>query len=399
MQTLTLTLPRPHTSQAQIIAASARFNVVSCGRRWGKTELGKNRLATPDNMPYPQAWFSPTYKMLLDVWRDVTNTFAPITARANASERRIELITGGIVEFWSLDNPDAARGRRYRQVICDEAAMVSHFMDAWQYVIRSTLVDYSGGAWFLSTPKGRNAFWQMYQWGQDSEREEWASWSMPTNANPFINDSEIEAMRETMPDRAFRQEILAEFIDDAGGVFRRVAEAATAVPQSAAQPGHQYVFGVDWAQQYDFTVIAVVDVTTNELVYMDRFNQVDYNTQRDRLKALYTAFRPAQVIAETNSIGLPNIDALRHDGMPVVGFTTTNATKGTAIDALTLAFEQGKIRILPDPVLVGELQAYEMDISPSGLRRFSAPEGLHDDTVMALAMAWQGCNAGPVVLW
>lgn len=390
MQTITLTLPKPHEAQARIIADARRFNVVNCGRRFGKTQLGIDRAATPETLGAPVGWFSPTYKMLLEVWRECDAILKPIIARRSVQERRLEFVTGGVLEFWSLDNPDAARGRKYRRVICDEAAMVQGLMHAWEYVIRPTLVDYAGDAWFMSTPKGRNAFWQMYQWGLDTAVFDWVCWTMPTSANPFIPDAEIEAMRATMPEMVYRQEILAEFLDDAGGVFRRVMEAATAKEQATAVAGHQYVIGVDWAQQHDFTVLAVVDVTVGELVYLDRFNKIDYNVQRGRLLALCERFKPSQVIAETNSIGLPNIQALQREGLPLQGFTTTNATKAAAIDALALAFERGDIGILNDPILIGELQAYEMKKTATGLRSFSAPDGMHDDTVIALALAWQG---------
>ena len=81
-------------------------------------------------------------------------------------------------------------------------------------------------------------------------------------------------------------------------------------------------------------------------------------------------------------------------------FTTTNASKMRVIDALALAFERQEIRILPDPILIAELQSFEMERLPSGLMRYSAPEGLHDDTVMALALAWHGvASAQPLLLW
>jgi hypothetical protein len=400
MPTLTLTLPRPHDAQARIIREARRFNVVNCGRRFGKTLLGINRAITPDVMGLPVGWFSPTYKDMLEVWREASATLRSIITRRNVQERRIELITGGVLEFWSLDNPDAGRGRKYARIIVDEAAKVANLLDIWHLTLRPTLADYEGGAWFLSTPRGRNGFWTMYQWGQDDGRPEWASWKMPTMSNPFIADAEIEAMRREMPDARFQQEILANFLEDFGGVFRRVQEAATSTAQDAPQAGHSYVFGVDWAQQHDFTVICVMDIATRELVYMDRFNQVDYTVQRGRLVALAERFKPTTIIAETNSIGLPVIEQLLRDGLPVQGFQTTNATKTAAIDALAVAFERGDIRIIDDPVLIGELQAYEMSRSKTGLRTFSAPDGMHDDTVMALALAWQGvASTGPVLLW
>ncbi len=91
-------------------------------------------------------------------------------------------------------------------------------------------------------------------------------------------------------------------------------------------------------------------------------------------------------------MGQPLIEQLQRDGLPVVPFMTTNATKAQIIDALALAFERGDIRILADPVQVAELQAYEMERLPSGLMRYGAPEGMHDDTVMALALAWHAVS-------
>jgi hypothetical protein len=194
----------------------------------------------------------------------------------------------------------------------------------------------------------------------------------------------------------FEQEFLAAFVDDAGGVFRRVMDAATATPQDGAQLRHEYLIGVDWGKHADFTALAVLDVTDNALVYLDRFNQIDYSLQVLRLEALYKRFRPHTIIAERNSMGDPLIEDLSRSGLPVQPFTTTNASKTQAIDGLALAFEQSALRILNDPILIGELQAYEMERLPSGMLRYSAPEGMHDDTVMALAMAWYGAsNMGP----
>ena len=121
---------------------------------WGKTTLGIDRLvqrALPGN---PVAWCSPSYRMLTEVWRDVRRATAEVTTRTDSQQHRLELLGGGVIEMWSLDQPDVARGRRYAEVIIDEAAMVRHLEEAWNAVLRPTLVDFRGGAWFLSTPKG-----------------------------------------------------------------------------------------------------------------------------------------------------------------------------------------------------------------------------------------------------
>lgn len=390
MPTKEIVLPRPHKAQQRVIDENGRFNVVNCGRRFGKTTLGLDRCADPSVLAYPVGWFSPTYKMLLEVWREAAIIFHPIEKRKNAQERRIEFITGGLLEFWSLDDINAGRGRKYKRIIIDEAAMVKKLMDHWQIVLRSTLADYQGDAWFLSTPKGRNGFWQMWQWGQDEAMPEWRSWQIPTHDNPHIALSEIEAMRQSMPELVFNQEVMAMFLEDAGGVFRHVVDAATAVSIDEGAPNTPYVFGVDWGKHNDFTVIVVIDVKAKSVVYMDRFNQIDYQIQVGRLAALAEKFNPVAIVAERNSMGDPLVEQLQRQGLPVWPFTTTNATKTTAIDALAMAFERDDIQILNDQVLIGELQAYEMERLPSGMLRYSAPAGMHDDCVMALAIGWQG---------
>ena len=278
--------------------------------------------------------------------------------------------------------------------------MVPSLMDVWQYALRPTLADYQGDAWFLSTPKGRNAFWQMWQWGQDSAMPEWASWQMPSSVNPTLAPSELDEMRRTMPERTYRQEIEAAFVEDGAGVFRRVPSAVADTWQDEAQEGAQYVFGVDWARSGDWTVITVVDITSGSVVHLDRFNQVEYSLQLRRLQALYDRFQPSTIIAEANSMGGPLVEALQRMDLPVQPFMTTNATKSSIVDALALAFERGDIRIPNDATLIAELQAFEMDKLPSGLIRYAAPEGLHDDCVMSLALAWAGVSTGQsLLLW
>lgn len=389
LRTVTIDLPQLHDAQAQAVNNAARFNVLDCGRRFGKSTLLIDRIVDVAVEGYPVAWFSPTYKDLIEIWRELKVILAPITTRKNEQERRIELITGGVIEMWSLDNQDAGRGRMYKRVALDEIALVAKMMDIWNAAIRPTLVDYAGDAWFGSTPKGRNAFWQMYQWGIDPKMDEWRSWKFPTSANPFIPASEIEAMERTLPERIFRQEVMAEFVDDAGGVFRRVVEAATAKEIDSAVPGRQYIAGVDVASKVDFTVVCVMDVEAKELVYMDRFNRVDYNVLEDRLVALYKRFKLDSMTIEENSIGQPVLDHLMARGLNVQGFYTNNQTKHDIITKLRSAFEHGEIKILNDPILIGELQAFEGK-QLSSIWKYGAPEGMHDDTVMALAIAWRG---------
>ncbi len=401
-----LDLPRPHAGQKAILRDRRRFNVLACGRRFGKTSVAQPLLLEPAiKRGLPTAYFSPTYKTLTDVWRDMVRVAHPVTASSNSSDHRLELINGSVIEMWSLDNPNAGRGRKYARAIIDEAAMVRHLKEAWTAAIRPTLADYEGDAYFLSTPKGLNYFYELYMRGikpegQPDPHPDWISWRRPTLDNPFIAATEVEAARLDLPERIFAQEYLAEFLENEGAVFRRVMESCTATPQAkaipadynAGTPAHQYVMGVDWGKLNDYTVITVIDTTTRELVYLERFNQIDYTLQRARLMAVWEKFARPPVYAESNSIGLPVIEELIKAGVYVVPFQTTNASKAQVIEGLALAFEQGSLQILPDPILTSELLSYEAERLPSGLLRYGAPEGKHDDTVMALAICWYGAS-------
>ena len=145
----------------------------------------------------------------------------------------------------------------------------------------------------------------------------------------------------------------------------------------------------------DATVFSVLDVTHKGQVYQDRMVGADYAMQRSRLQALNQRWQPTVIMAEYNSMGGPLVEQLQRDGLPVQAFTTTNATKRVLIDGLSLAFENRGLRILNDPVLVGELQAYESETLASGMIRYGAPGGVHDDCVMALALAWYAATSTP----
>lgn len=374
-----------HQGQEQIKNERRRFNVICCGRRFGKNVLLQDlAIETALYKCLPAAWATPIYSDMVDDWRMLENLLAPVIVRKNTSDHRMELTGGGFIKFWSLDNYDAIRGKKYARFIVNEAGLVANLMDAWNYVIRPTLVDYKGDAYLAGTPKGYNGFWSFY----NLIDPEWTRWKMTSYANPHIPASELDAMRLTLPERAFAQEILAEFLEDGGGVFRGVQKATTAPMLDQGEPGHQYAFGADWGRSNDATVFCVVDTATLQCVHVDRMLDTDYALQRVRLRAMAEKFNHAAGLVESNSIGQPQIEQLQREGLSVAGFQTTNASKAQIIDALALAFEQGRLAIPNDPVLVAELLAYQSERLPSGLLRYGAPEGQHDDTVIALALAW-----------
>jgi phage terminase large subunit-like protein len=339
------------------------------------------------------AWAVPTYKNGRPLWRWAENTVAPLRKRGqaevNRSERVIQFSSGGFLGIYSMDSEDSIRGEAFHLVIVDEAARIPEA--AWTDAIQPTLADYGGRAILISTPNGKNWFWKEWLRGQ-TPNERIKSWQAPTrdNPNPRIQRA-ADMAQERVPERTYQQEWLAQFVED-GSVFRMVNERATATPQTHAIAGHSYAMGCDWGKTHDFTVLTIIDMTTKELVLMDRFNQVDYAVQVGRLQALYDRFTPVVIMAEQNSIGTPIIEQLWRMDLPVQPFVTTNATKARIIEDLLLAFEQGTIQILNDPILIGELQSFAVGKTSLGLPQYSAPSGMFDDCVMSLALCWSAAH-------
>lgn len=398
MQTVKLTLPEYHKSQREIRDNLARFNVLCNGRRWGKDVMQRNYAVEGMLSGEPVGWYEPNYKVLVENWDWLVSTLQPITTDKSEQEKRLQIATGGMITMWSLEDKDASRGKHYKRVVINEAAKVPHLQYSWEYVIRITLMDLLGGAMICSTPRGYDYFQQLYSKGQDPAQKEWRSWKKSSWENPFIPRSELEEAKQ-LPEITYRQEIMADFITSDGVVFRRVQEAAILSPLDAPLKDHNYSAGVDVAGSIDYTVITVMDSATREMVYKDRFNRVDYPVLEDRLAAEYKRWNLQGMVVEANSIGQPVIDHLVGKGLSITPFTTTNTSKQQVVQALQSAFEHDNIKILDDPVLVGELLSFESKKTASGNYTYSAPEGQHDDCVMSLALAYYGIQNGSFILF
>lgn len=205
-------LKKKHEKQKHIIESSRRFNVLKCGRRFGKTLLAEELIVKPALDGLPVAYYAPTYKDLNEFWISVLSIVKDVVQSKSEQLKQIRLITGGIIDMWSLDEPDSGRGRKYKRVVIDECEKAKKLDIAWQGTIRATLTDFKGDAWFLSTPKfGDTFFKELHRFKDDPEKaDEWQGWTYTTYDNPHIDPKEIDAARNSMAEPYFRCEYLAE---------------------------------------------------------------------------------------------------------------------------------------------------------------------------------------------
>ena len=160
MSDFTIALKKRHPNQDYIVKTSKRFNVLKCGRRFGKTSLAEELVIDPALDGFPTAYYAPTYKDLSEFWWITNNACKDIIESKNEQLKQIRLITGGIIDMWSLDDPDSGRGRKYKRVVIDECEKARNLEKAWKGTIRALLTDYKGDAWFLSTPKFGTTFFK-----------------------------------------------------------------------------------------------------------------------------------------------------------------------------------------------------------------------------------------------
>jgi hypothetical protein len=235
----------------------------------------------------------------------------------------------------------------------------------------------------------------LWKRGQGTDPH-YESWNQPTWTNPLLDADVIEAERTRLPERAFNQEYGAEFVEGSGAVFRNVRECATG-ELKAPQQEQTYWAGLDLAKVEDYTVLCIVD-RTPQVVYIDRFNRIDWSLQVARIREATKRYNDCRTLVDSTGKGEPVYEALRKAGVRAQGYTFTSRSKSALIDALSIRLERREL-ILPRPdlcpELIDELESFEYSISDAGTVRTGAPSGVHDDTVIGLALAAWGLPKVP----
>lgn len=379
-QNVEVRLHKLHPGQRKIAEDPTRFRVVMCGRRFGKSALGIREACNAAIAGHPVGWFAPSYKLALEAWRELVDRLKPITARLSEQDKRLELVTGGIIEVWTLDTPDPARGRKYALIIIDEAGIARDLLDVWQQAIRPTLVDLGGRALILGTPKGRrHGFVVMFNRGQ-GEDVDWKAFRASTLENPYIPKEEVDAARKELPPEIFAQEFEGIPTDDGANPFGIEAVRECVGPQSNYPP---VIYGVDLARATDFTVVCGLDAWMR-VCYLDRW-QLPWAATKEKIAEIV---QDTPCIVDATGVGDGIVEDLQGMGVAASPYVFTQPSKLRLMQRLIAVFQGAEISI-PDGWLQTELETFEFTFTASGVR-YEAPSGFHDDGVMALGLALHG---------
>lgn len=379
----------PHEGQRRVLGSDARFRIVACGRRWGKTEVAAKWLCREalDGSDGLYWWVGPGYEVVDPGYYAVLDTLPDevVVGTKESKPYHIDLPNGARIAFRTTQS-DENVGVGLDAVVIDEAAQVSE--QRWKRDLRPTLTDTLGDMMAISTPRGRNWFHEYFQRGQSPDHDDVASWTSSTYDNPHVPDSEVDAASDELPERIFRQEYLAEFVDDTGGVFERVRDRIVHDYDHEDTAGDApYVTGVDFARHQDHTVLLTLDAT-GRLVGFERLRnggEVAWPTIQSKIEA-----------AAADYPGIVNVDATRDNkivadlanaGVQVNPVQFSPSKKRELIENLITRVENEEIAVPDIPQLINELQVFEYDVTRTGNVRYDAPEGFHDDCVDALALA------------
>jgi hypothetical protein len=201
-----------------------RFLQLRAGRRWGKTDFDKTIACDAVIKSKTVGFFAPDYKRLSEVFAEIAGILAPVKLSSSKVDGVFRTMTGGRIDFWTLEDDAAGRSRKYHLVILDEVAFTKpNMMSVWEKAIKPTLLDYGGKAIASSNTNGiadDNFFHQIHS----DPRYGFADFHAPTHDNPFLPQEELKKLQADNHPLVFKQEYLAEFVDWTGVQFFEMAK-------------------------------------------------------------------------------------------------------------------------------------------------------------------------------
>lgn len=364
----------------------ARFRVLVCGRRWGKTRLGVVEALAVALRGGRVWWVAPVYAQSLIAWRLLVPMARQVPGAAvRESEHCLRFPGGGEVWCKSADAPDNLRGEGLDLLIVDEADFVDEVV--WQETLRPALSDRKGRALFISSPRTEGGwFHRLYQQGQRGEGGA-ASWSFPSVTNPFLDPEEVEAARRELPSIVFRREYEAAFVSSGGARVRREwIRVAEAPPRASLDVALGVDLAISTKTTADWTAAVALGRARDGALYVLDAQRVraPFHQVLQFVQSVAAKWSPRVIAVEAVAYQLAAVqELLRTTSLPVRP-VRADRDKVSRFQPLEARYEQGLVRHHP-----GLAADFEKEL-------LAFPVGEHDDQVDALSCAWAGLSiTGP----
>lgn len=431
-------LPKPYCNwQKMLTTSKIKIGALPCATKVGKTIGGSNRIlhfsyAAPREQAAIFRVIAPTYPLSKLTYRYL-DRIVPLNFpnqpnmtvrdferashawrgfRPERSEARAWMKwshNGVMIQCIHGSDPEVTiEGERVHGNIYDEAGKLKE--KAWSSGV-STTTQTGGWNWAVGTPRGKNWFYQLYK--SCEEHMDWAHRTgkplemfcaqARTIDSPFVQSEAIERARKTLPARIFRQLYEAEFLDD-GSVFSGFRGCVEGEPintegdrvETWVHPHAsemEVVIGVDWAKREDYFVAVAFDASGNsqkfKLVGFVRAKGLSYPIAVKTMLAFGKRFKTLHAIRhDRTGIGDVINDILAEVPYTIEPVVFTNSSKANMVQGWMVALETGRV-ILPNwKPLIHEHDVYDVTTTSSGLPRYQAIDGEHDDIVTACMLGY-----------
>ena len=376
---------------------SGTFHTVLSRRQCGKSVLCENALMyfACNYKSTTSMIVSPTLAQSRKVFKDIVGCFSKakgLMTKKNETLLEITLLNGSQILFRSAEQRDALRGNTVSGLlVIDEAAYIPD--EVFNLLLPTTDVN-KAPVLIVSTPRFKEGFFfQYYMMGEEHSPGCYSYSFNDYDTSALLSPERLNQYRTTLPKNQFITEYLGQFLDDESIIF---GDFKMCINNSIPSRGGKMYMGIDWGsgQGDDYTVVSIISAL-GEQVYMERWNDLKTSETVARVKDIYDEYHPVAIYSEDNSIGHPMNDLLEDIGVKVSRFDTTNKSKNDLVSALQVAFEQRLLKILPIKAQTSEISSYQMEFNPKTKSiTYNAPTGLHDDTVIALMLAWKAYKEG-----
>lgn len=382
----------PHTKQREmiesILESKSKYHVACVGRQFGKSLMAMNLVLywgiNESNRKI--LWVSPVYSQTDKVQKELMQAIGDsgLVKSCNYSSSEIVLKNGTTILFRSAERYDNIRGLTCDYGVIDEAAFCKD--EAWQEAIRPVFMVRGKKVLFISTPKGKNFFYDLYQLGISDDYPQYSNYTGTSYDTPFIDPIDIMDAKKTLPENVFKQEYMAAFIDSGGEVFSDIDKNCF---EAYTVPEGKVFCGIDLGKQEDYTVATFID-SRGKIVDIYRANSQEWTTMVNEIVQRLRKWN-ATAMVEVNSIGDVIFEMIKKQWQNTQPFVTTSKSKQEIIEGLILDMNETQVRIPSKPLfswLYNELSIFTYEYNPKTRSiKYGHPNGQHDDTVISLAIA------------
>ena len=344
-----------HQTQDQVAKDTHRFRVLCCGRRWGKTTLAVEEIkgvALSKNARI--AYIAPTFQQARDIaWQMLIKELKPITKKINESRLELEVLNtkGGmsIIALRGWEAIETLRGQFFDFIVIDEVASMRNFNVYWHEVVRPTLTDTVGQVMFISTPKGFNHFYDLF----NTKDEDYQSFHFTSYDNPFIPKEEIDKAGKEIPEDRFSQEYLADFRKTEGLVYKEFLRTEHLVGQGVLPNSvSDVILGIDFGYTNPSCILPIKIDGDNHYWIQEEFYKTHQTTEQIAEQA--KLYKPTKVYADPAEPD--RIEILKKSGL---NCREVSKDIVAGVDRVRELFKQGRIHISDScKNLIHELETY-----------------------------------------